>query len=560
MKALRTRAACAWLALVTAPLSPAQWLEPDCLPTLSVTNTAIQDSFGWITDGVGDVTGDGIGDLVVAAPLSGVGASAAGLVRVLDGVTGAVVWTRVEAITSSILGYALVVSDWDRDGALDVVASAPFGSGTGGHVFVFDGATGATLHVYDPSNTLGDQFGASVAVGGDFDGDGTLDVAVGDTGYDPPGRPNAGRVYVYSGADHSLLATIDGPAVTGFDPELGTGLAFLGDVDGDGRAELVVGHREASFTRGRALVYGFDGSAPVHRYSVLDVGMPPGLLGSFIHGGLDVDGDGLGDFLVGDGTGNAADVFSGRDGSRIHRLDGNGEGGNFGTGTIVPDVDGDGRAELLIGARRNGSGANRAGKVFLYSGRTGAVLRTFTHTIANAQVGLSCRCIGDADGDLAFDYALSGTGGGTSGPPPGRLYVVEGAQAFPTFCVATPSSLGVPARISAIGPASVAANGLTLHASPVPSATTGIFFCGLGTAQVPLANGVRCVGGPSLTRLPVESATGHVLRHELDLVAGPAAGVVVAGATWHFQGWFRDPLGAPLPIGVTDAVTVAFTP
>jgi len=546
-----------FLALL-APGAAAQWLEPDCLTTLEVEGRVPKDTFGWLADSVGDVTGDGIADVVSCAPLSSLAHGAGGFVRAFDAVDGSILWTQAGAETSAVLGYALEVADWNGDGVRDVFAGAPFASG--GVVSVFSGDTGALLRQFDAGALPGDGFGASIALGGDFDGDGRDDVAIGSIGYDPPGLSNAGRVYVFSGAGGALLAAIDGPAIASGDAELGTGLSFLGDVTGDGRDDLVAGHREPSFFRGQARVYSFDGAQAQLEYAVPDVGMPASLFGSHVHGGLDVDGDGRGDFVVGDLVGSVADVFSGLDGSPIHRLDGNGEGGGFGSGDLVPDVDGDGLADLLLGARKNGTGGSEAGKVFLYSGRTGSLLRTMTHTVPEHRIGLCCRCIGDQDGDGTADYVVSGTGGGTSGPPSGRVFVVKGNGPFARFCVATENSTGGSAYIGASGSASVAANDLALHASPVPVGRFGLFFFGESALQLPLGNGFRCVGGPALLRLPVETAQGSVLTHALDNGAPPALGRIVPGSTWHFQAWFRDPQAGGAGFDLSDGLTVTFVP
>ncbi|MCP3918644.1 MAG: hypothetical protein GY711_24120 [bacterium] len=546
------------LILALAPSAAAQWVEQDCIATLEVVGPAAADTFGWLADTVGDVTGDGIGDIVSTAPLSGLGASAAGFVRVYDGVDGSVVWTRTGVAQSAILGYDLQVGDWNGDGVLDVFAGAPFAAGTGGHVWVLSGDTGVVLHQFNPGNVAGDAFGASIALGGDFDGDGTDDVAIGSIGYDPPGLVNAGRVYVYSGFDASLIATIDGPSIASGDAQLGTGLSFLGDVSGDGRDDLVAGHRHPSFFRGRALVYAFDGTQVGLVYLVDDVGMAWSLFGNHIEGGLDASGDGVSDFIVGDLPGSVADVFSGTDGSLLYTLDGNGEGGNFGSGELIPDLDGDGAAELLLGARANSVGATGAGKVFLYSGLSGTLLRTMTHTALNQRMGLSCRCIGDQDGDGTSDYVIAGTGGGTSGPPRGRFFVLKGVGDFPRFCTAAPNSTGAPTYIGASGSAVVSANDLVLHASPVPQGEFGLFFYGADPIQLPLGNGFRCVGGTPLFRLPVQAATGRVLSHAVDNTQGPAAALLVPGSTWHFQAFYRDPPAGGARFNLSDGLTVTF--
>ncbi|MEM9382166.1 MAG: VCBS repeat-containing protein, partial [Planctomycetota bacterium] len=548
------------LALALVPPASAQWLESDCVSPLEIEGVDLQDTFGFVADSVGDVTGDGIGDIVSAAPLSSLGFGSSGFVRVYDGVTGSVLWTRTGRHTSAILGFAIRVADWNGDGVLDVFTSEPFGAGLGGHVWVLSGDDGRVLHEFNPSDVSGDSFGYGIAVGGDFDGDGVDDVAIGSAGYDPPGLVNAGRVYVYSGATGAQITAIDGPGIAGGDASFGTGLTFLNDVDGDGRDDLVAGYRDPSFVRGSVRAYGWNGAQAVELYSVADVGMPSQLFGTYVEGGADVSGDGVGDFVVGDLREDVADVFSGADGALLYTLDGEGQLGGFGSGEIVPDLDGDGLADLILGARSNDAGAQDAGRIFFYSGRTGTLLRTATHTVAGQRIGLACRWIGDHDGDGADDYVVAGTGGGTGGPPLGRLFVLKGAAPFDRFCSATPSSTGQPAYLGAVGRPSVAANELVFTASPVPTATFGILFYGSGQTQVPLGNGTRCVGGATVRRLPVEQAVGAVWRHGLDLSRPPASSLLQPGTHWHFQVWYRDSVAGGAGVDLSDGLSVTFLP
>lgn len=551
-----------FLASPEVTAAPLQWVEADCVSPLEIVGPDLGDTFGWLALGAGDVTGDGIGDIVSTAPLSDMSSNAAGFVRVYSGADGSVVWTRTGAAPSTVLGYAMQVDDWNDDGVLDVYAGAPFSGATGGHVWVFSGDTGATLHQYNPNDLPGESVGSSIALGGDWDGDGTNDVAIGAISYDPPGGVNSGRIYIFSGATHAVIDTIDGPNIAGGDANLGTGLSFLGDISvpPDGRDELVAGHRDPSFFGGSALVYGSDGVQPVLRYSVTPVGMPWGLFGNHIDGGRDLTGDGIGDFFVGDLPGHEARVFSGVDGSLVYALTGNGGVGNFGSGEMIPDIDGDGVDDLLFGARRDSTGGPEAGMALIYSGATGTVLRTMTHTETNHRIGLSARCMGDYDGDGAVDFLLAGTGGGTSGAPRGRLFVVKGLSAFDTFCASSSNSTGSPTLIHGAGSASVLANDLVLLASPVPAGSPGLFYYGSGTMRAPFGNGFRCVAGPPITRLPLEFATGEVLGHSLDNQAGASASQLVPGTTWHFQGWFRDSAAGGAGFDLSNGLSVVFQP
>ena len=93
-------------------------------------------------------------------------------------------------------------------------------------------------------------------------------------------------------------------------------------------------------------------------------------------------------------------VHSGRSGARLLTLTGEHPGDGFGTSPSgAGDVDGDGRADLIVGAWQYGQVAVSAGRVYLYSGRDGRLLRTYTDRVAGDTLGFDAVGLGDVDGD-----------------------------------------------------------------------------------------------------------------------------------------------------------------
>jgi hypothetical protein len=131
------------------------------------------------------------------------------------------------------------------------------------------------------------------------------------------------------------------------------------------------------------------------------------------------------------------------------------------------------------------------------------------------------------------------------------------------------NSRGTGAVLSGSGTASVAADDLVLTAANVPTNQNGIFFMGGGTAQLPFGDGQRCVstGGVGIFRyLPLSnSGSGGSLVLGPGIVARSqsfaSAGRIQAGQSWHFQAWFRDPMG---PCGsafnTSNGMAVNFAP
>ena len=194
----------------------------------------------------------------------------------------------------------VVAGDVNVDGRADFIVgawqAAPGGRADAGSAYVYSGADGSLLYQKDGGAT-GDTFGWSVSAAGDVNWDGMADFIVGATRADPGGRADAGSVYVYSGADGSLLYQRDGGAEYN---NFGHSVSAAGDVNGDGKADFIVGERLADpggrLGAGSAYVYsGADGSILYQKDGVA----ANDRLGVSVSTAGDVNGDGKADFIVG---------------------------------------------------------------------------------------------------------------------------------------------------------------------------------------------------------------------------------------------------------------------
>lgn len=395
-----------------------------CAIVHEMIGAAAGDQFGWVSNRIPDVNGDGITDMILTAPGNDAGGSGAGRVYVHSGATGEELFFATGGGAGWSFGHdATAAGDANGDMVPDFIVGAP-GSGAGRAVLC-SGADGSQIHLFT-GEAGGDQFGYRVHGGGDYDGDGTGDFVIGARLNDANGA-SAGRAYVYSGADYSLIDAIDGEAGDMF----GSGVWMVGDVSQppDGRCDIVVGAMNGGPTSGGlAYVYGWNGADSTLIHTLAPSGSSINFGQWFMNGGFDVDNDGTPDVYVNDFPSNRAHIFSGATGAIIWELDGAGEGGGFGIGRIIEDINGDGHADMIMASWASNVGATGAGKAFIYSGIDGSIMHTYTHTVAGANFGFDANGMGDVDGDGVYDFLVTAASDLGSR---GRAYVITGTGAAP---------------------------------------------------------------------------------------------------------------------------------
>jgi len=316
---------------------------------------------------------------------------------------------------------------------VDTVIGAPGEAQGRGVVYVVSGgqktASGKTYHASFRGEEYSEWAGWSLAVG-DFDGDHQDDVAIGACGY----NDHSGRVFVVHGpierGDHHL-----GDAdviIEGEDFNAQTGCTVAaGDLDSDGRDELVVGSRYATDPDAVGILVGSHGRVDVlwdlpngswrmsdlNRASIYgDVNM--GFLGYSLDAGMDVSGDGVDDLVAGAPSWSPADghlndepgkafLFLGKSGGfegglvdEVSAVEATGDVAQGAFGASVALVNGgDGIADVLVGAPH-------AHKAYLFYGYSSIGVAGHARYVASDALAI-------------FDGSAYGTAAGWSvGPTP----------------------------------------------------------------------------------------------------------------------------------------------
>jgi hypothetical protein len=545
---------------------------------LTLTGAAAGDEYGTSIAAVGDVDADGFDDFAVGAPGDDTSGADAGSVRVYSGRNLQLLRVWYGPAPGARFGRAIArAGDLDGDLHDDVIVGAPaadafqFGGSGNGAAYVLSGATGAVLLTYAPLS--GPRVGWSVAGGGEIDGDGVPDLLIGD----PDASNNSGRVRVVSGATGALLYSVAGSVSS-----TGWSVAFIGDLDGDGRTEFAVGAPQlAAGTLFDGAAYLVDGASG----AILWTGFgAPGFCGDEYGASVarsdDLSGDGLPDVLIGGRDSNcwagaSSGFFDARDGTSgalLFRVSPAAPSFTaYGTAVAaLDDLDGDGTPDVAVGGP--GSAPAQFGDpcqaVLVRKGANGqalVALPPFTSSDAWGYALVSLDVNHDGLRDLLVGAPLADTNGVDSG----AVHVYTIVRAPTVYCASETNSLGCTPSIAGVGtPSATLGSPFDVRATNVLNNKSGLCFYGFKPRQTPFQGGHMCVVAPTV-RTPIQSSAGAAPPASdcsgvltLDFNARIQSGVdplLAPGKQVFAQYWSRDPQDASTT-NLTDALAFYVNP
>lgn len=446
----------------------------------------------------GDFDGDGLSDVGVGDPLRATDAGRGNVYRASNflenglfqgGQTGDTFASGGLALHYRV-GFDVTFGDFNDDGLDDFLLGAPAGdtNQTPGGYIVYGSTTDFAFQLDTPSSFTRltgqsnfDQTGRSVAAG-DLNGDGVDDLVLGAPGFDGGGNALDGAVYVVYGnpsglgGDVSFSTNANRLRIDGVDADGSVGWdVAVGPTRGSSVNDLIIGAPNANGNLGRVYI--------IHGGQQFAGATGNESLGNFNNGGLvgynilgttmatefgqsvasagDVNGDGIGDILVGEPFADAGGTMTGRgwlifgqstpgdidigtltasQGFSIVGFGDSAQGGRSVAG--LGDVNGDGFDDFAIGAPRTDSEVTDSGAAYVLFG--GDYLQSIgtldlgslqpfqgfriDGQFSGGQFGTSVAGAGDVNGDGLSDILVGAIDDDGNSTDSGIAYLVYGGN------------------------------------------------------------------------------------------------------------------------------------
>lgn len=407
-----------------------------------------EDRLGVAVGTLGDINGDGFADILVGARYADVGRlTDAGSISVFSGANGLELMHLDGDGAGDWFGVSVAgIGDLNGDGVPEFIVGAQFAKRVDGQqtgaAYIYSGLNGARMYSLFGDAADG-RFGVSVAGGRDISGDGIPDIVV--------GAYTEGAAYIYSGANGRLIAKLGGIGGTWY----GFAVAMLPDVNGDGLGEIAV----AAPQNGAGSVYVYSGATHGLLYT-LNGENTGDWFGFAIAAAGDLNGDKKSELLVGareaspSARTNAGSVYvyEGKNGNLLRRLDGANARDAFGT-SVSPagDINRDGVNDFLVGARFALNASNQpTGAAFVYSGSDGSQITKINGATSQDWFGGSVAAVGDINGDGWVEWVVGAAGGDPDGRSNAGQAYIYGLKHFDAAVTTTsaPSSARVGDQIT----------------------------------------------------------------------------------------------------------------
>jgi len=320
--------------------------------------------------------------------------------------------------------------DVNDDGFDDVIIGAPWNDQNGndaGKVYVYSGRDGSMI-THKLGQRAGDQFGYAVGGGLNLNGDNRKDIIIG-APLNDDGGSNAGKVYVYAGGSWGQIAAIAGEASN---DRFGQAVAKVGKTDSDGFDEFAVGaplSDASGVDSGKVYVYNGNNRS----VKFVRKGTRAGdRYGWAVAGTGRSNDDQWADLVVSapyaDANGKAncgrAQLLSGRNGKVLWTVSGDAAGDLFGLSVAgIGDVNDSGSGDVIIGAPNSDVAGANSGRAYVYTGGSGTFMRSFDGHQPGERFGWSVAGVGDVTGDFLLEVTIGASQNSNAGANAGEVYL-----------------------------------------------------------------------------------------------------------------------------------------